>query len=259
MAAVDFKPPAPPRDRQREADAMATRKRRGRGGGCCAAPPRDRQDDEKWAEKNYESKRLPPRAKLPTPKPTPNMGALEAQSLAARPPDPPGYPPPDRQTRLAARPGSTPSPPAASTPPPPAASTSRAQQTMAPAASAPASASAAAAAVGRYACLARPDPETKWYDGCGVDSEVIVGRTVKVDSGEAGRVVDCRTSKWTSATLHLIDTEPDEERGAAPSEFRLLAQGSGVPFAVRDTPSAERPWQWSFDNQVPKCAHRQCR
>ena len=44
MAAVDFKPPA---------------------------PPRDRQDDEKWAENNYESKRLPPRAKLPTPKPTP--------------------------------------------------------------------------------------------------------------------------------------------------------------------------------------------
>jgi hypothetical protein len=119
----------------------------------------------------------------------------------------------------------------------------------------------------RWLCFSAAVPSQFW-DGCGLDADALVGQTVMVNDvagerdncppsprdsepcgakfvGATGRVLDCRSTRWTASSRHTVELE-----GTGATELRLLLKGTGTPFSVKDTQSKDVPWRWSFDEST---------
>ena len=89
----------------------------------------------------------------------------------------------------------------------------------------------------------------RFWDGCGLESNAIVGRRVDVEGLGTGKCEKMRQAKLSGGFLHrvIIDT-------GLMKEMKLLHAGpdgagaSGdVGFTVEDEQPADQPWRWSDD------------
>ena len=107
----------------------------------------------------------------------------------------------------------------------------------------------------RWVCLVEAPPHRhlrrRFFDGCGLESQAIVGRRVEVEGVGTGQCTDMRQVKWGSAFVHRIIFD-----NGVTKECRLRHGercGSGdVSFSVEDDQPLEQPWRWSDDPKFPK-------
>ena len=118
--------------------------------------------------------------------------------------------------------------------------------------------SAAAAPAGRrFVCLQEaPDLREfrlKFWDGCGLESNAIVGRRVDVEGLGTGRCTKMRQARLGGGFLHRIVFD-----NGLTKEVKLLhggPEGAGasgdVAYTVEDEQPADQPWRWSDDPRFP--------